>query len=269
MVPALRTLAGNAARRGRTEERGKSVTTSAQYVRKLCWTLVVLAVIAAVSSLPFLLGYLRPPHDAGDLVETILLDRQSDVDALPFVLVGSLATLGVFIIAALLGLALRAWAAVTPARDMMTMLFALAAAVGVTAELANIAVGAAANPFYCDCGYKTEEVVGLNQALSVGWTIANWLVIGASALASVGVALAGRVVEVSSTWRSLSLLIALLILVGVVIRVAGSLVFIAAFDPFQVSDLIVAATIGILVPIWAILLARGAKPMTSMAGAAG
>jgi hypothetical protein len=30
-----------------------------------------------------------------------------------------------------------------------------------------------------------------------------------------------------------------------------------AFDPFQVSDLIVAVVSGILVPIWAILLARG------------
>jgi hypothetical protein len=37
----------------------------------------------------------------------------------------------------------------------------------------------------------------------------------------------------------------------------GSLVFIEAFDPFQVSDLIVAITSGILVPIWAILLSRG------------
>ncbi len=245
------------------------MTTSAQYVRQLCWTLVVLAVITAVATLPFMLGYLRPPHDAADLVDTMLLDRQSDVDALPFVLVGSFATLGVFIVAALLGLALRAWAAVTPARDMMIMMFALAAAVGVTAELANIAVGAAAGPFYCDCGYKTEEVIGLNQALVVGWTIANWLIIGATALAGVGVALAGRVVEVSSAWRNLSMLIALLIFFGVVIRVAGSLVFIAAFDPFQVSDLIVAITTGILVPIWAILLARGARPMTTMAGAAG
>jgi hypothetical protein len=151
----------------------------------------------------------------------------------------------------------------------MTMMLALAGAVGVTAELANIAVGAAANPFYCDCGYKNEEVVGLNQALSVGWNMVNWLGIGATALVAVGVALAGRLVEVSAMWRNLSMLIALLIFVAVVIRVAGSLVFIAAFDPFQVSDLIVAVTAGILVPIWAILLARGARPVTSIAGAAG
>jgi hypothetical protein len=225
-------------------------------------------VITAVATLPFLLGYLRPPHDAGDLVETMLLDRQSDVDALPFVLVGSLATLGVFVVAALLGLALRAWAAVTPARDVMTMMLALAGAIGITAELANIAVGAAANPFYCDCGYKAEEVVGLNQALVVGWTIANWLVVGATALAAVGVALAGRLITVSSMWRNLSMLIAVLIFVGVVLRVAGSLVSIAAFDPFQISDLITAVTMGILVPIWAILLARGARPLTGIAGAA-
>jgi hypothetical protein len=85
----------------------------------------------------------------------------------------------------------------------------------------------------------------------------NWLAMGAVSLVGIGVALAGRVVEVSSRWRLVSYAIAAAVLVAVAIRVAGSLVFIEAFDPFQVSDLIVAITSGILVPIWAILLSRG------------
>jgi hypothetical protein len=37
----------------------------------------------------------------------------------------------------------------------------------------------------------------------------------------------------------------------------ASFVFIEAFDPFQVSNLITAVASGILVPAWAILLMRG------------
>ena len=36
----------------------------------------------------------------------------------------------------------------------------------------------------------------------------------------------------------------------------ASFVFIQAFDPFQLSDILTAIAAGILVPVWAILLAR-------------
>jgi hypothetical protein len=45
------------------------------------------------------------------------------------------------------------------------------------------------------------------------------------------------------------------------------LVFIGAFDPFLTSDLIVAFAGGILVPIWAVLLARGAADLEPNAAA--
>ncbi len=128
----------------------------------------------------------------------------------------------------------------------------------------NVGVNAEANPFYCDCGYRTEEVIGGLKALQVGWGIVSWLAIGAITLVGVGAAVAGRVVEVSPAWRTLSTVIAIAILVAVVIRVVATFVFIEAFDPFQVSDLIIAATAGVLVPIWAILLARGARRSTEM-----
>ena len=142
-------------------------------------------------------------------------------------------------------------------RDAMSLLLVFGGVIGIGSQLLNIGVGDAARPFYCDCGYRAEEVIGLDRALNVGWSMVNWLSMGAITLVGFGAAFAGRVVDVSSTWRLLSYAIAAGVLIAVAIRVAGSIVFIEAFDPFQVSDLIVAFTSGILVPIWAILLWLG------------
>jgi hypothetical protein len=220
--------------------------------------LVVLAVISAFVSLLFAAGILRPPHDVQDLVERLIANRTSDVDAFPFVVLGSLAAIGVFLIAALLGVALRSWAPATPLRDAMAMLFVIGGILGIGANLLNIAVGNAATFGYCDCGYKTEEVIGQNYALMVGWTMVNWLTLGALTLVGSGVALAGRLVNIGAAWRTLSYVIVVALFFAVALRVLAELVFIGAFDPFQVSDLILAFAGGILVPIWAVLLARGA-----------
>jgi hypothetical protein len=183
--------------------------------------------------------------------------RTQDEAAFPFVIVGSLATLGVYVIAALFGLLLRAWASPSPTRDAMTVLLVFGGLIGIGSQLLNIGVGDAARPFICDCGYRAEEQVGLARALDVGWSMVNWLNIGAVTFVGIGVAATARVVQVSSTWRLVSYAIAVAVLVAAGIRVAASLVFIEVFDPFTVSDLIIAVALAILVPIWAILLSRG------------
>ena len=232
----------------------------------LTWPLVILVVISAAVTLLFALGVLLPPPDeTDDFVDQLLFMRTQDQEAFPFVIVGSLATLGVYLVAAMLGLVLRAWAQPSAIRDAMSLLLVFGGVIGVGTQLLNIGVADAARPFYCDCGYRAEEVIGLDRALNVGWSMINWLSIGAVTLVGFGVALAGRVVEVSSTWRLLSYAIAAAVLVAVAIRIAASIVFIEAFDPFQVSDLIVAVTSGLLVPIWAILLWRGTpEPETEL-----
>lgn len=234
------------------------MVASVRWLRGLCWALLVLSVISALVSLLFATGILRPPHDVQDLVERLIANRTSDTDAFPFVVLGSLATIGVFLIAALLGVALRSWAPATPQRDAMAMLFMIGGALGIGANLLNIAVGNAATFGYCDCGYKTEEVIGLNYALTVGSNMVNWLSLGALTLVGSGVALAGRLVNISAAWRTLSYVIAVALLLAVALRVLAAFVFIPLFDPFQVSDLVVALAAGILVPIWAVVLARGA-----------
>jgi hypothetical protein len=236
----------------------------------LSWALVVLVVISAAVLLLFALGVLLPPPDeTDDFVDQLLFMRTHDQEAFPFIIVGSLATLGVYLIAAMLGVVLRVWAMPSPTRDAMTLLLVFGGVIGIASQLMNIGAGDSARPFYCDCGYRAEEVIGLDRALNVAWSMINWLTIGAVTFVAIGVALAARVVEVSSTWRVLSYAIAAAVLVAVAIRVAGSLVFIEAFDPYQISDLIVAFSSGILVPIWAILLSRGVTEPEAQPVAAG
>jgi hypothetical protein len=80
-----------------------------RWVARLCWALVILAVASASVTLLFAFGNLRPPHEDADFVARLIADRTSDESAFPFVVLGSLATLGVFLIGALLGVLLRAW----------------------------------------------------------------------------------------------------------------------------------------------------------------
>lgn len=224
----------------------------------LSWALVVLVVISAAATLLLTSGILLTPFDIPDFVDRLQAIRVDDERLFPLVTIGSLATIGVYLIAAMLGVVLRGWAAVTTTRDAMTLLLVFGGLIGIGSQLLNIGAHDAARPFLCDCGYRAEEMVGLERALNVAWSMVNWMAIGALSMVAAGVALAGRVVEVSSTWRLLSYAIVGGVLLAVVIRVVASFIFIEAFDPFQVSDIIIAVTSGVLVPIWAILLARGA-----------
>ena len=240
-----------------------------QTLTRLSWALVVLVVIAAVVTILLTSGILLTPFDIPDFVDRLVAIRVDDERLFPLVIVGSLAAMGVYFITAMLGVILRAWALPTSTRDAMTVLLVFGGLIGIGAQLMNIGVGDSARPFYCDCGYRAEEVIGRDSALNIGWSMVNWLNMGALSFVGVGAAVAARVLTVSATWRILSYAIAVGVLLAVAIRFIASLVFIEAFDPFQVSDLIVAITSGILVPIWAVLLARGvAEPESQQFAAA-
>jgi len=233
------------------------VIASVRWLRMLCWALVILTVISAVVSVLLALGVLLPFNDAADLVDRLEANRASDTSAFPVLFLGWAATAGVFLVAALLGAALRPWAAAVPLRDTMTVLLVVAGIVGVVANLVSMGLGEAATAGYCDCGYRTEEIIAQNYALNVGRAASDWLSIGAVTLVGLGVAAAGRVVTVSSLWRTLSYLIAIVLILAAVLRALAAFVLIEAIDPFQISALATALAAGVLVPIWAILLARG------------
>jgi hypothetical protein len=225
-------------------------------IRWLAWALAILAIVNAVITLGFALNIGAPKIDIQDLVERLIAFRADDVRIFPVVVLQALAGLGVFLVAAILGLALRRWAPNTPARDALVLLFVIGGVLGVSANLLNIATANAATFGYCDCGYKTEEVIAQDYALTVGRLAANWLLIGAVTLVGLGTALAGRLLNFSPSWRLVSYAIALLLLFAAGLRLVAAFVFVEAFDPFQLSDILTAIAAGILVPVWAILLAR-------------
>jgi hypothetical protein len=223
----------------------------------LSWALVVLAVISAVVLLVLASGVLITPVNVPDFVDRLFAIRTDQERLIPLVILGGVASLGVFLVLALLGVVLRAWATPSPGRDVMSTLLVLGGVIGVASQLTHMGIHDAGRAFICDCGYRVEEVIALDSALHVGESIFGWLLMGALSLVAVGVLVTGRVIAVSEAWRTLSLVLAIGILVAVAIRFVAALVFIEAFDPFQVADVMVAVVSGVLLPVWAILLLRG------------
>jgi hypothetical protein len=244
------------------------VAVSWQAVRRLALAVAILAIVSAVMTVIYTLALPPlppPPPEVDDLVAQLESFQAIDQQLFPWTFVQSVVTIALFLCAALLGMLLRRWANASALRDAMVLLFVVGGVLGIAGNVLNIAASSLAAGGYCDCGYKNEELIALNYASRLGWDAANWLVIAALTLLSFGVASAGRLVAVSSLWRTVSYAIAGLILLAAAIRAVASFVFISAFDPFQVSDLLTAVAAGILVPIWAILLARGLPRSTEMA----
>ena len=232
---------------------------SDRLVRQLCWALVALSIITAILSLGITFALFVPfPEiaETTDHIDEIAAWRAADTQLYPFALVNALASAALFAVVALLGVALRPFATGGSLRDVMTTLFVVGGVLGIVAQTANLALAHAATFGFCDCGYRTEELVAQDYALSVGWNLAGWLSNATFIIAGTSVALAGRVLDISSTFRTMSYLIAVVLFVAVALHVVASLTFISAFDPFFVRDVLVAIAAGIMVPIWAIILAR-------------
>ena len=220
-------------------------------LRWLCWTLIGFVVVSAVLTLTLNQNpFAQDVPDSTDFVERLVLYRGFDRDVYVLALVSSLVALGVYLIAALLGTALRQLAPAGAARDLMAGVFVIGGVIGIAAQLVNIGVNTAATQTYCDCGYKTYEVIGQAYALGVGWTVQQWLAVGAITIIGVGAGMAGRVVDVSRDWRLLSYLIAVGLIIGAVLQV---------LDLGPQASLVVGVVSGIAVPIWAFLLARSLR----------
>jgi hypothetical protein len=229
------------------------VVASDRLLRWLLWTLVVLVIVSAVMQIGvsqnLFLKFPDIPNNT-DLVERLATSRTFDQGAYVFTLIGSLASIGVFMLVAMLGPAIRFLAHVGSARDVMAAVFIVGGVVGIVSQLLNIGVSQAATFGYCDCGYRSQELIAQDYALGVGWTAQLWVVTGAVTLVGLGAALAGWLVEVSPTWKYLSYGIAVALVIGAVLLIAGQ---------DQIANLVEGITAGIAVPIWAILLARSSR----------
>ena len=238
---------------------------SDRMLRWLCWGLVVVAVISAVSQLLLTFniwagGPSEPPEGA-DLIARLEIFRANDQEIWGLVLVGSIASLIAFALVGLIGVLLRAYSAAGSTRDVMVTLLVMAAIVGVLSQLASLATSQVAAGGYCDCGFKTEELIGQAYALNLGNTIFVWTVNAAFVLTGLGVWLAGRLVNVSNLWRMLSYLIAVALIATAVVRIALPIFFLPE-ELFQITDIVSGLTLAVLVPIWAILLTRDGSMMS-------
>ena len=231
--------------------------TSDRLLRWLCWAVVGFTIVTAVLTLGLSqnLFVKFPDVPSGtDLVDRLATGRGYDEQVYLLHLGAGFASIVVYLLAALLGVTLRALASGGAERNVMATLFVVGGTIGIVSQLVLIAVQQAATFGYCDCGYRAEELIAQDYALSVGWTIQTWLAIGSVTLVGIGVALAGWLVNVSQAWRWLAYGIAVALLVAVVLLV---------IDQGQLANLVVALASGIGVPIWAILLARASRQLTA------
>src|SRR5258706_2649560 len=108
---------------------------------------------------------------------------------------------------------------------------------------------------YCDCGYKVQETISQYCGLTLIQGAESWLVNGATVFLAIGIALAGAAlagVVRSPGWRFVSWLTVVVAIISVVmsgLELGG-----------DVDQLLVAVLGGILLPLWAVLLARGIGP---------
>lgn len=230
---------------------------SDRVLRLLCWALIVFALATAVLQLTVSQNpFGTPVPDSADYVDRLLSYRSDDQKVLGLALVSGVAGTGLFLFGALIGLALRRLAPSGAAGDVMAGLFVIGGIAGVVSQLMYIANANLAAFGYCDCGYKTYEVIAQAYALEAGWALQTWVNVGAIVLVGLAAASAGWVVNLSRDWRILSYLIALGALAGAVLRIFGA---------YQVSDVTLGVTAGIAVPIWAFLLARGSGRLAERA----
>ncbi len=219
-------------------------------LRVLAAALALLAVTSAVIGLGLSLDLFAKASEVpetADLVERLLAERAHDAQIYGPIVIGSTATLGVFLVLVLLGAALRHRAPPGVARDVMLVLLVVGAVLGIAGQLVNLAFHQQATYGYCECDYRSQAIISQAYALNTSERIEYWLTMGASSIVGVGVAVASQLLNLSRPWRWLSYLIGVGALVAVVLRYA---------DLELATSVVLGIVLGIALPIWAIILAR-------------
>jgi hypothetical protein len=201
-----------------------------------------------------------PVADDATFLDRLLVYRSDDQKIYGLILASSVVTSGLFLIAAMLGPALRRFAAEHPAAGLMSAVFIVGGTVGVISQLVNIGVAQMATFTYCDCGTLETEVIAQDYALALGWTTQIWLNLGATAIVGIAVGIAGRVLAISREWSMVSYLIVVGVFVAVAMRIFG-------LD--QLSSLLIGVVAGLIVPIWAYMIIRSVPGSVSAEPVAG
>jgi hypothetical protein len=219
-------------------------------LRVLALALALLAITSAIVTLGVSLDLFAKAQDApdsADLVQRLLAERAHDAQVYGPIVIGSFATLGLFLVVALLGVALRLRAPAGVARDVMLLLFVIGGVLGIGGQLVNLAFHQQATYGYCDCDYRNQAIISQAYALNTAERIEYWLTMGAASIVGIGVAVAGQLLNLGRLWRWLSYLIGGAALLAVVLRYA---------DLEQATGAVLGIALGIALPVWAIILAR-------------
>ncbi len=113
---------------------------------------------------------------------------------------------------------------------------------------------------YCDCGFKTQEAISQFWAITIVQGATDWLGYGAVAFAAIALALSAATLGdrgLPSWWTWTAWAAATLLVLGIVAN--------QVIDS-PVGDLLTAVASGVLLPIWAILLAMRSDPSTEPSG---
>lgn len=231
-------------------------TDAARLARILAWFVAVPLFVAAVITI--LLEFdvtADPPKQTppNDIFEGTLAFFENETERWPQELISVI--LFIVGLVALIGLVVLLRDAVTrrsPSLMLGTLVIGVGAAIGVAGQLFYIgAKEIAIDPQYCDCARRVEQIVSRGQALDIIESAQQWMLLGFFALASLGFLLIWRAVSehglFSGAWRGVTLVLALVLIVGVVAF---------AFDLELLSDLFVAVAAAILAPVWAFMTAR-------------
>ena len=216
----------------------------------LAWVAAIALVVATLLTIVLRFNLTAEPPlraDGTDFVDFVVTRLAFDRDRLPLDMGASLLFALAFLALAGVGWLLGAAVPDTDRGRVLAASFVVAGTLGAVAQLTHVgAVTIASDPTICDCGYRAEEIIGRLQAMHVADAQQTWLTHGAFVSGSVGFFLAAAP-RWGSSWRGLSIAIGALLVLAVLVEVIGL---------ETVPELIVLATVGLLIPAWAVLLAR-------------
>jgi hypothetical protein len=224
-------------------------------VQILAWTAAIALVAAALLDIVLGFNLLSAPPvraEGSDFIDFLEIRFGWDRDRLPLDVASAVLYSLAFLAMAGVGLILgRASFGAGERGSVLATAFLAAGILGAAAQLVYLgAAQLATDPAYCDCGYRAEEVLGRLEALHVAVNQQLLLTQAALVAAAVGfftAASLGRAAGWSGWWPILSTAIGAMLLAGVAAEV---------LTLELVPELIMLATVGLLIPAWAIGLAR-------------
>ena len=200
-----------------------------------------------------------PPPEPPDVIDGIIASFTWEQSRWPIDFAGTLlAALG-FLMFGGIGVLLARLADVTDARrTLIAAAMVIGATLGMASQLFWIGVKpVAADPHYCDCGFRSEEIISRLNTLNIAGSIQTWLNNGAIVALAIGVLLAVGLVRragISVGWVWLSYL---LVIGAVLTPVLGEL----HAEPYDLISFFV--LVAVLIPGWALWLAIAARNLVA------